>query len=58
MIEHLKNIGVGLWVIGVFLSVVVIGMLFCYLQLEYTVIVTPVLVVIIAWSIGKFLRTK
>lgn len=65
MIEHLKNIGSGLWCIG--LSVVCC---MCVAAITYTIIaignltiafpaiMIPIIVLVIAWAIGKFVRPK
>ena len=57
MIELLKNIGSGLWYIGIVCAIAYVFILLGWLLMEYTVIMVPILVVCVAWAIGKFMRS-
>lgn len=53
MIEQLKNIGVGLWCLNIMVATLLgLG----YLLITFPTIALPILVLIVAWTIGKFLR--
>ncbi len=57
MIEHLKNIGNGLWYIGIACAC---GSAFYglgYLTLKYPFILTPFWAIGVTWFIGKFMRS-
>ena len=55
MIEHLKNIGNGLWLIGIICVMIasIIGL--AHLIAMYPIVLIPV-VLSVAWAFGRLLR--
>ncbi len=54
--EHLKNIGYGLWHMGFVCAAASIFVWLGYLIVEYPVTMVPILVVFLAWLYGKTFR--
>ena len=60
MIEHLKNIVVGFWGIGIILIIasIVAGVVLGLAKLigVFPFVMYPLMILIVAWTIGKALR--
>jgi len=56
MIEHLKNIGVGLCCIGFIFSLLAVFFGAAIFVTVYPIIGIPVVVIFFAWALGHFLR--
>ena len=56
MIEHLKNIVTGFWGIGIILSIAACVVGLGHLVGTFPYVMYPLMTVVVAWCIGKFLR--
>jgi len=56
MIEQLKNIGNGLWYMGIVCVIAYVFIVLGWLLMMYPAVMIPILVLVTAWAIGGLMR--